>query len=138
MDFPTDAEVLVAERKLGERLVKGIAVVWVLASLLVTTIYVIRIGPDRLPQQGFRLLLTVFLGVKLYQREGWARVLLTTFGALGGGASLLAGLGAAELLVSVQMLVLAGVYLGSTALLLFSPPVKRYLEVGPDGPRASG
>lgn len=60
-----------------------IAVAFLLASSLVTiVVYVTRIGPDRLPQQAARLVLTALLGYSLLQGRAWARWVLVALLAI--------------------------------------------------------
>jgi hypothetical protein len=79
MESPSEAE-LVSQ---GRHYVRLAAALLVLLSVAATALYLVRVGPDKLPQQGGRLLLTVGLGYALTRGKAWARWLTVLLVFLG-------------------------------------------------------
>jgi hypothetical protein len=74
----------VASPGIGRRYVLAAVLLLVATEVAITAAYVLRIGPDRLPQQVIRLLLLLGLGYALLRRQRWARwvtVILLLLGA---------------------------------------------------------
>ena len=71
----TAAEDLEPVRQGRQFLVVAVAFLLV-ASVATTILYVVRVGPEKLPQQGTRLVLTAMLGYALLRGHAWARWVL--------------------------------------------------------------
>lgn len=96
-------------------------------SVMVILVYLTSIGPQKVPQQIVRLILTGVLCVFLYRGVNWARwvagilfVLAGIVGIASGTALLYIGAGAFVLLA------MGAVYVGSAVILLFVPSVRTY------------
>ncbi len=100
-------------------------------SILVIVAFNIIQGPERLPQQIIRLLLTFGLCVFLYRGANWARWIAGILFAWGGVGSLLAGaLMLSSNMYGIVLFAMGLVYVGSAIILLFLPAVRTYFGVG--------
>ena len=116
---------------MGRWLVLAVIVASLSLSVLVIVAFNIGRGPERLPQQTVRFVLTVGLCIFLYRGSNWARWVAGILFALGGLGSLIEGV--AALSTSMASLLLFGmglVYLGSAVILFFVPAVRAYFGVG--------
>lgn len=99
-------------------------------SLLVIVLFNLGRGPERLPQQIIRFLLTAGLCVFLYRGANWARWVGGVLFALGALGSLLGGLALLSTSIAgVLLLVMCLVYSASAVILLFVPTVRAYFGV---------
>lgn len=115
----------------GRRLVLAIIVASLALSVLAILVFNVARGPERLPQQIVRFLLTVGLCVFLYRGANWARWVAGILFTLGGVGSLLVGSVALTTSLAGLLLIAMGlIYAGSAVVLFFVPPVQRYFGVG--------
>jgi hypothetical protein len=111
----------------GRPYVIGVIVACLLLSLSSILITNLATGPQKLGQQGIRLLLEIGMCFYLYQGRNWARWVagilfgLTGLAGLIGGAALLSQSPFAFLLI-----LLAAIYLACMAVLFFIPSVRAY------------
>ena len=113
----------------GRRLVVAVMVATIAMSVLVIATFNAVQGPDRLPQQIVRFLLTVALCVFLYRGAGWARWVATVLYGLTGLWSLALGftrLAAAK--PGIQMIAFGAIYAACASVLLFVPSVREHFE----------
>lgn len=114
------------EAKRGRRLVLAVIFAAIAISAVTIVTFNIGVGPERLPQQIVRFLLTFGLSVFLYRGANWARLLWAFLSGLSGLLFLVMFLGNLNLLA----LIFGFVYTASAIILLFSPSVKRYFGKG--------
>ena len=115
----------------GRRLVLAVIVASLTLSVLAIVAFNIARGPERLPQQIVRLLLTVGLCVFLYRGANWARWVAGILFVLAGLGSLLGGVAVLSTSMAGLLLIVMGfVYLASAVVLLFVPAVRAYFRVG--------
>jgi hypothetical protein len=120
-----------AKPETGRRLVLAVIVASLTLSVLVIVAFNLGRGPERLPQQIVRLLLTIGLCVFLYRGANWARWVAGLLFALGGLGSLLGGLAALSTGMAGLLLIVMGlVYVGSAVVLFFAPTVRAYFGAG--------
>ena len=111
----------------GRRIVLAIIVAFVVLDAFTTISYLMVFGPDRLPYQSLRFVLTVGLCVFLYRGANWARrVTVVLFGLAGlAGLSEGIGLGGGG---GLLLIVMGLFYVASVIVLLFVPTVRAYFS----------
>ncbi len=115
----------------GRRLVLAVIVASLTISVLVIVAFNLGRGPERLPQQIVRFLLTVGLCVFLHRGANWARWVAGILFAFGGVGSLLGGLSALSTSMGGLLLLVMGlVYLACAVVLFFVPRVRAYFGAG--------
>ena len=114
----------------GRPLVVAVIVASLSVSALVILSYNIRLGPQALPQQIVRFLLTCGLCVFLYQGANWARWVVGVLSGLGGLLSMIAGFAALMTNMAGLLLIAMGLlYVACMIVLLFVPTVRKYFGV---------
>jgi len=115
----------------GRRLVLLVIVISLTFSVLVIVTFNILLGPENLPQQIVRFLLTVGLCAFLYKGANWARWVASILFGLAGLQGLIGGLVALSTSTAGLLLIVMGlVYVASAIVLLFIPAVRAYFGVG--------
>ena len=114
----------------GRPLVVGVIATTLSMSVIVILLYNIQLGPQALPQQMVRFLLTVGLCIFLYQGANWARWVAGVLFSLGGLGGLLGGLAAISTGLAGLLLAIMGlVYAVCAIILFFAPTVRKYFGI---------
>lgn len=112
----------------GRQLVIGVIAACLFISIVTIGFSNFAAGPQQLPQQAIRLLLTILLCALLYQGRNWVRWVLGILFLLGGLGSLVGGLALLPIpWVAATLFVMAIVYLICGSILLFSSNVRVFL-----------
>jgi hypothetical protein len=115
----------------GRRLILAVIAATLTLDVLAIVTSSAILGPQRLPQQIVRFLLSIGLCVYLYRGANWARWVAGILYALAGLGSLVAGLAALTAsMAGLLLLVMGLVYVASAVVLLFVPTVRAYFGAG--------